>query len=518
MSTEFSPGSRMLLLMFLLFAVCLSTPAVEFSAATLLARSRTAGKAYLISPRLEEIMHISGRPAGQVLLFFPEGPGQPLTVTLPVPASGYYRLIGTHIYGAWKQGRYGLFTATADGMPLPGKHHGWYGPAGPPVDWPKSRCHLLDINWGVIYLEAPRVELSFSAMDNGLFGIERLRLDPVAADKLTPAEKARRVPTPTSSTVAADETTAPFCAVRDLGSLQWVLPVPMRKVTLDGALAEYDLTRPSIIASAKTIDTLGWKSPPPEGDADLSALARFAWDAENLYVAARVTDDQLAETAGQQAWGSPWGHDSVVARLLPPDWLTGGPRATGPVGSDLYFGLSYYSSVTGPRPLPGGARYLAVRTKQGYDIEAALPFATLGFRPEAGDRLPGMLILSDVDPQKPPEKRFDQYGLPTRGFGTRQVAQLRLLGPDGWGADFILSRTELAAGGSVRFLGYVDVFAKPLAVIGVELVSKDTGKAVLRLSVAKTLAPGRRYEVNGLLRLPADLPPGKYDLRLSAKP
>lgn len=516
MHARLSSGGGLLPLL-ICFIGCLLSPAcaVEYPADVLLARCHTAGHVYLISPTPEQMQHINGQPAGQVLLFDPLGPGQPLTITLPVPASGYYRIAGTHVYGAWKQGRYGLFSATADGVPLPVTFHGWYSSAGPPDTWPKAHCHLQDFNWGVIYLEAPTVALTFSSMDYGLFGIERMRLESVPVDKLTAEEKARRVPAPTPPTVAADETATPSCAVRDLGVLQWTIPVAQQTMTLDARLTKWDFTHPAITANAATIDQLGWKSPAPEGDADLSARVQFAWDADFLYLAAHVTDDQLAETAGQQAWGSPWECDSIVTRILPPDWLTNGPRATGPVASDLYFGLSYYSPVTGPRPLPGGGRYLATRTPKGYDIDAALPFAIMGFRPEAGDRVPCMLIFSDVDPNKPPEKRFDQYGLPTRGFGDRQTAQLRLLGPDGWGADFVLNRTELAAGGSIRFLGYVDVVAKPLTMSGVELIARNTGQAVLRQAAVKTLTPGHRYEVSGVLCLPPDLPPGKYDLRLA---
>ncbi|HEY3416701.1 MAG TPA: sugar-binding protein [Armatimonadota bacterium] len=521
MSSWLSPGSRLLLLLCILVAgvPLLPAGAAEFTASALLARCQTAGHAYVISPTPELMRHTDGQAAGQVLLFDPVGMGQPLTITLPVPVSGYYRVSGTHVNGSYRQGRFGYYAVTADGVALPGHTgYGWYSTSIPPAYWPPARTYLANITWGVVYLEAPAVRLTFTSVDCGLFGTERLALTPVAPGRLTPEEAARRVPAPTPLAAPLEDTAAPCCTVRDLGPLSWVLPVAQRAVTLDGTLAEWDFSHPAITATAATIDKLGWKSPAPEGDADLSARVQFAWDAENLYLAAHVTDDQLAETAGQAAWGSPWGHDTVVARILPPNWLTGGPRATGPVASDQYFGLSYYSPETGPRPLPGGARYLATRAPQGYDIEAAIPFRTLGFRPEAGDRLPGMIILSDIDPQKAPGQRFDQYGLPTRGFGDRQVAQLRLLNSDGWGADFFLSRTALTAGSSVRFLGYVDVVTNPLNISGVELISRETGQTILRQAATKTLTPGHRYEVSGILRLPADVPPGKYDVRLAVAP
>ena len=145
--------------------------------------------------------------------------------------------------------------------------------------------------------------------------------------------------------------------------------------------------------------------------------------------------------------------------ITPPVWLTSGPRATGQVGEHLTWGLSYYSPETGPRPLPAGSRYVAGKSARGYDVEAAMAFTALGFRPAAGDRIPLMLILVDHDPHKPAAQRFHQYGLPTRGADPRHVAQARLLSAEGWGADLVLDASDVAAGSEIRCVGTIDVFS-----------------------------------------------------------
>ena len=138
------------------------------------------------------MLHTNGKPAGTVMQFFPEGAGQSLTVTLPVAAEGYYRVAGIHVYGSYNQGRYGLYRVAVDGVPLPGKFHGWYGSEGAPKRWPKAKVHMIDVDWGVIYLRVPSVRLTFQPTTDGLLGTESLTLVPVSADKLKPEDRAAR--------------------------------------------------------------------------------------------------------------------------------------------------------------------------------------------------------------------------------------------------------------------------------------------------------------------------------------
>jgi len=487
-----------------------------FPAEEVMAVSRApGGRVYIIEPTKEQMARTNGRAAGKVMLFYPERPGATLSVRLPVSQAGDYRVEGRHVYGAWFQGRYGLYRVRADGVSLPGKFHGWYGPDGAPKHWPRARTHLVDRNWGAVHLRPPFVDLTFHSNDAGLFGISRLMLAPVEDSKLQPEDRARRVPDR-----RVDESPAragpSYCQVDDAGDLKWVVPVAPGKIAIDGEFQDWDFSKPAVVANADAIDRkrLGWKAPGPQGDGDLSAEVQLAWDSEQLYLAARVTDDQLAGTVGQPRWGSPWQHDSVVLVVAPPSWLTTGPRAVGAVPERMYLGLSFYSPDTGPRPLPKGVGYKATATERGYAIEAAVAFETLGFRPAVGDRVPMMLILSDVDPQKPSGRRFDQYGLPTRGSSARQMAQLRLLHADGWGGDVQFANATIQAGQHCPFVGTIDVVSGPIQQVTLEVAPKDGGEAVRRVSSAKRLTVGRRYRITGAVQLPGELPPGRYTVRM----
>jgi cellulose/xylan binding protein with CBM9 domain len=498
-----------------------STQGVRTTAETLQKLSTArAGEIQIIEPLPEEMQRTDRRPVGKVLLFLPDQPGQSLVVRLPVRRTGYYRLTAWHVYGAWKQGRYGLYRVKADGVQLPGKFHGWYGSKGAPAHWPKAKTHLVRRSWGVIKLRRPHVELTFTPAGGGLLGVGSLVLKPVAERDLKPEEKSRVAPVRPFAPqhVTKTEDTSLF-EVERIGDLKWVVPARRLTVTVDGNLDEWDFSGLGIVATAKTIDKdrLGWKNPDPQGDDDLSAHVQVGWDKQNLYVAGRVVDDQLAETAGQKKWGSPWGHDSVVLKLLPSGWLTSGFRSTGPVPGQYHLGLSYYSSETGPRSLPGGVRYVAKKTDTGYLVEAAVPFTLLGFRPAQGDRIPFMVILSDVDPEKAAPLRFDQYGLPTQGYGTRQVAQIRLLGRSGWGADLMLDRAQASPGAVVRFVGTADVVGQSITVSGVRVRSVKTDKVVARVSCTETLARGSRYRLHGKIKLPRILPAGPYEVTLAVK-
>jgi hypothetical protein len=503
-----------------------AAPAVHLPAEALLARAEAPdGQVYLIAPDAEQMKDTSGKPVGRVLLFFPERTGATVSFALPVPADGYYRVVGSHVVGCWSQGRYGLYHVAADGVALPGMFHGWYGNSGPPAHWPKAKTHLAEVNWGVIYLRAPEVRLTFQPAGDGLLGTRDLSLVPVAAEKLGAEDRACRCPPRPANAAAATAPAVSACTVTDVGDLKWVVPVwPNDLSSLDGNLKKCDFRRPAIIANSKTMgqDPLGWKNPPPEGDADLSAEVYLWWDDKGyLYLSAYVTDDELAPTTGQTHWGSPFAYDGVVVLITPPVWLTSGPRATGPVAEQVTFGLSYYSPETDPRPLPGRSTYssyVAGKSARGYDVEAAISFAALGFRPAVGDRFPLMLILVDHDPQKPAPQRFHQYGLPTQGSDPRHAAQARLLSAEGWGADLVLDTDSAPAGGAIHCVGTIDVFSQPVTISGLELVSTPNGKLIQRVPCSKTLAPGRRYRMLGTVQLPPELPPGRYDLRWGIVP
>ncbi|MFC1806636.1 hypothetical protein ACFL09_06640, partial [Planctomycetota bacterium] len=168
---------------------------IAFPAEALTTRCRLPqGSFWLIEPGPERIARTDRKPAGRVLLYRPQRAGAALTIELPVAADGYYRVVGSHVHGPWRPGRYGPYACAADGVALPGKLGGWWRGSRPPDHWPKAEAHLVDVNWGTVFLRRPSVRLTYRSTGDGMLGIGQLRLEPVPADKLSDEGKQRRVP------------------------------------------------------------------------------------------------------------------------------------------------------------------------------------------------------------------------------------------------------------------------------------------------------------------------------------
>ena len=449
---------------------------------------------------------------GKVLLFKPARGEERLSLRLPVRQDGYYRVRTHLVVGPWRDGRYGLYRARADGVALHRHFHGWYGRGTSPAY--RMRWH----DWGGVFLRKPFVELSFhrdTKQAGDLLALEAVRLEPAAPAKLTEAERARRVPERPET--RRRDGWAP-CAIDAALSLEWVTAVPPRKaaVAVDGDLSEWGFSRPLIVVDAASIRGRGYGAPPPDGDADLSLAAQMAWQGATLYFAARVRDDELAETKAGKPWSSFWSHDGIVVltHAMPRSGRRAGEGAA--PEPQLTVGLNYHSPGCPPRKLPRGVRYVAKPCKHGYTLEAAVPFAALGLAAGAGERLRFMLIPVDIDPSAPAGERFQQYLWNTRGGGARRWGEVRLVGPDGWGGDLTLEREACAGGQAMRYIGVVDVFQRDLALRAIDIVDADSGTAVSRMPVELRLKAGRRYRLRGEVPPPHPLP-RRCELRLSAK-
>jgi hypothetical protein len=230
----------------------------------------------------------------------------------------------------------------------------------------------------------------------------------------------------------------------------------------------------------------------------------MAWDEASLTFAARVWDDELAATKPGQRWGSFWSHDGIVllVHALPDKELT--------------VGFNYHSPGCPARELPGGARYAVRPAKDGYAVQATVPFAALGITPRVGQRLRFMLIPVDIDPSAPGGERFQQYLWNTRGGDARRWGELRLVGDDGWGSDLTPERDGHAGDQPLRYIGVVDVFGKDVALQAIEIIEAASGAVVKRMPIGLKLAAGHRYRLRGAIPPPI-LATGKLKLRLSAR-
>ncbi|MHB9022944.1 MAG: sugar-binding protein [Armatimonadota bacterium] len=466
------------------------------------------GQLTLLTPPGEKLKVATGK----LLLFKPARAKTTLSITLPVPADGYYRVSCCFVYGPWRDGHYGMYSVFADGVGLknaPYYMHGWYGRgANPPY-----RMGTKDL--GAIFLRAPSVELAFTRetkTSGDLLGLEWVRFEAVNPAKLSETERNVRVPEkPAAAPVTAKW---PPCAVEAEASLSWLtaVPAPAKPVTLDGDLAEWDFTKPLVTITAATITGRGYGAPAPDNDADLRLVGQLAWDATNLYFAARVKDDMAAKTEPGKPWSSFWSHDGIVFSAHTPPWIAK-RQGTSSVVKSVTAGFNYYSPGCAPRDLPAGTRYFIRPAPGGYTVEAAIPFAALGFSPRADDRFPFMLIAVDMDPEKPAGRQFKQYLWNTRGGDSLRWGEIRLVTGKGWSADLSTENDRYEASEPLRYVGMLDVYKSGLTLKAVQVVDQQSGQVVFTQPVAIKLNANRRIRIHGELPLP-QLKDGQYDLRL----
>jgi hypothetical protein len=146
------------------------------------------------------------------------------------------------------------------------------------------------------------------------------------------------------------------------------------------------------------------------GDADLSGSVALGWRNEFLYVAVRVKDNVVVQPyAGENLWQG----DHVILLLdvprqvgakqkgkvfqigLSPGNLKPGAAATAP---EVYEWTTHAGAIQ-------GARVGAIKTADGYQIEAAIPWGALGIqKPERGLRIGYDIMLSDADSQADPKQ------------------------------------------------------------------------------------------------------------------
>jgi hypothetical protein len=494
-----------------LFAFTLTTSAlsadtaIRLTADDLLRLARpSAGECYTVEPPAD----VTGSPER---LFAWRSDGGAATVRVPVPVDGYYSVSSLGLWGPWAEGRLGRFLMTAGDARFPGAYQGWYGtPPDPPY-------RLREFNWGVAYLTAPAVDLSFEPAGGGgrLLILADLKLWPRSADGLEPEDRDRKVPAAVTATAAPAATVTPWPVfeMEQLRGNQWTVFVPPVKQSpqIDGNLAEWD--KLPIVLDASFVPQRGWASPSPEGDADLSAQVAVSWDDKYLYLAAQVRDDEKTSHADQDRWGSPYGCDSLVVNISPPGWLASGVRSQGPASLQVSYGLSYYSPGTQPRPLRPDCSYAVSDAADGYTLEAAISFASMGWKPaEVGDRFPLGLILVDVDPHKPGGQQFDQYGWNYGPGSTAGTGEARLMGAGPAAGEIIAEYETLIPGAPLRYVGTIDAHG-PATLQAVEVVPAGGGAAVVSFELGKPIAARGRYRVWGQLPLSA-LPEGKYKARM----
>jgi hypothetical protein len=167
--------------------------------------------------------------------------------------------------------------------------------------------------------------------------------------------------------------------------------------TLDGSFDEWTLDRyriESVVAGSSSVSGLE----------DLSGRAMFGWDEENLYIAVRVLDDvYVQEASGEDLFkgdsieillDTDVPADYYVQSLSPDDFQLGISPGAGEPGVDPEAYLWYPSSIRGSR---SRVRVGAMRTDEGYRLEAAIPWSTFEVTPRSGQHFGFAFSISDND-------------------------------------------------------------------------------------------------------------------------
>ncbi len=293
---------------------------------------------------------------------------------------------------------------------------------------------------------------------------------------------------------------------------------PAPAPVIDGNLGDWPAARFVVKLDQAHLSDRTYCSPAPlSGDKDCSGEVAFAWDADYLYVALRARDDSLSQVGGKP-WGAPWGHDGLNLYLHahPGLELSGryGPEyRRDPIDHAALLGLSYYEEGATARPVPGNSRYVARAVPGGYEVEAALEWAGLGYtEPRAGDRLKICLLQVDVDPGAAPADVFAQIVWAMgRGDGSdsSQWGDLRLI-KDGWGGEVMA--VGQPGGERVGVKATVEALRKDVVFAGARL--KDAaGQTVASVPAAAPVALGQRLTAATEIDTSA-LPEGSYTVHL----
>lgn len=249
----------------------------------------------------------------------------------------------------------------------------------------------------------------------------------------TPTRFATRTPMPTVSYAGP--------AVRKGGSVSVIYRA--QKPIIDGEFSDWKLERysvTSVVAGGSRYT----------GEEDLSAKVMFAWDDNNLYLAARVKDDRYVQNAdGEELFKG----DSIEI-LIDTD-VAGDYYFDELNGDDFQIGMSPGISQPGNAPeaylwfpkAKAGAidrvKVGATRVDDGYRIEASIPWSELSIIPRKGQHFGFAFSVSDNDA---PGEKVQQSMVST-------APRRALLNPASWGnLTLAVAQPQTRTAGSVEAL------------------------------------------------------------------
>ncbi len=254
--------------------------------------------------------------------------------------------------------------------------------------------------------------------------------------------------------------------------------IPQATPTVDGDLAEWSIPAAGLIidptqAGQAAGISLHVTDPdnPIAGVDDLGAVVALAWDDQHLFLAAIVTDDDLRgiKPASPHNVGPPgWKCDSVMVQIhsFRQPLKTNSPYTPSPNLNARYEVApggrgELVENVKGVLDtpdaywkLPEGSVLSCRETADGYQLEAAMPWSGLGYRPQAGERLHCSFLLGDMDGGE----KLNQLGWHFSETANGR-AVFRLLGRPETTGVLSLSASQIEVGGRLSMSYRVDARA-----------------------------------------------------------
>jgi hypothetical protein len=199
--------------------------------------------------------------------------------------------------------------------------------------------------------------------------------------------------------------------------------------TIDGDLDDWDL--PGYAIDQVTFGAAAWS-----GTADASGQFFIGWDANHLYLAVSVRDDVFVQIRQGREMFRGDSVEFVLDRDLQGDfsltYLNSDDYQIG-LSPGNFDGLAPSAYRWFPRSLESSlssAEVQAVRTAAGYDLEARIPWSTLGVTAQADQRFGFAISISDND----------SPGTAVQQSLVSNISTRRLTDPTTWGS-LILSPT-----------------------------------------------------------------------------
>ncbi len=188
-----------------------------------------------------------------------------------------------------------------------------------------------------------------------------------------------------------------------------ILGIPLKPdppIEVDGNLGDWERVPNAHLIN--TVEQVVWGANSWTGPADLHGTVRLAWRQEYLFIAADVVDDSLHQTQrGANIWqgdhveiyldvapDSDPGRDTFGAEQYHLALSPGNFQSTGDPFTDCPPEAYCYRPEAQPIE---GARIASMRTADGYQLEAAIPWAFFNITPETGTFLRIEVGLSDTD-------------------------------------------------------------------------------------------------------------------------